>query len=249
LEKFIAQHRDACVSMQAAAEHVTHQLPNEHSRVGCLLDAIQCNDAGMQAAMASIKTDQTVAGMRNNFEAAATHLLPCDPVQKKRVEQGSKRGSADISDVTGGDDAQVSSFGAKKGTGSSSGVPLRCHAKGEHDKLNKRQKDDLREWRKDQGGKDQKGKGPQKKAKTDHTKAIASAVEKQISEKFKSIEQTKTKDGEIEATVMSIVQKNFPKTKGVVISDVNADAATLAADPSPAVKQIVGRALNSKPGV
>jgi hypothetical protein len=53
LEQFIAQHRDACVAMQAAAEHVTHQLPNEHSRVGCLLEAIQCNDAGMQAVMAS----------------------------------------------------------------------------------------------------------------------------------------------------------------------------------------------------
>ena len=46
LERFIAQHRSAFVSMQAAAEHVTYQLPNEHSRVEYLLDAIQCNDAG-----------------------------------------------------------------------------------------------------------------------------------------------------------------------------------------------------------
>jgi hypothetical protein len=58
LERFIAQHRNAFVSMQAAAEHVTYQLLNEHSRVGYLLDAIQCSDAGLQAAMASIKTDQ-----------------------------------------------------------------------------------------------------------------------------------------------------------------------------------------------
>jgi hypothetical protein len=57
LERFIAQHRDAYVSMQAAAKHVTHQLPNKHSQVSYLLEAIQCNDAGMQAAMASIKTD------------------------------------------------------------------------------------------------------------------------------------------------------------------------------------------------
>jgi hypothetical protein len=42
LERFIAQHRNAFVSMQVAAEHVTYQLPNEHSRVGYLLDAIQC---------------------------------------------------------------------------------------------------------------------------------------------------------------------------------------------------------------
>jgi hypothetical protein len=68
LEKFIAQHRNAIMSMQAAAEHITtYQLPNEHSRVGYPLTAIQCSDAGLQAAMASIKTDQTENGLRHNF--------------------------------------------------------------------------------------------------------------------------------------------------------------------------------------
>ena len=33
LENFISQHRNAFVSMQASAEHVQYQLPNEHSRV------------------------------------------------------------------------------------------------------------------------------------------------------------------------------------------------------------------------
>ena len=86
LKRFIAQHRNVFVSMQAAAENVTYQLPNEHSRVGYMLDAIQCSNAGLQATMASIKTDQ--AGLRQDFEAAATHLLPYDPVQKKRVDHG-----------------------------------------------------------------------------------------------------------------------------------------------------------------
>ena len=40
LENFISQHRNAYVSMQASAEHVQYQLPNEHSRVGFLLEAI-----------------------------------------------------------------------------------------------------------------------------------------------------------------------------------------------------------------
>ena len=57
LENFISQHRNAYVSMQASAEHVQYQLPNEHSRVGFLLEAIQCSAPGLQAAMASIKTD------------------------------------------------------------------------------------------------------------------------------------------------------------------------------------------------
>ena len=34
--------------------------------------------------MASIKTDNGLEGMRNNFEATAAHLLPYDPVAKKR---------------------------------------------------------------------------------------------------------------------------------------------------------------------
>ena len=69
--------------MSACAEHVQYQLPNEHSRIGFLLDAIQCADAGLQAAMASVKTDNGPHGMRNNFEQAAAHLLPYNPVAKK----------------------------------------------------------------------------------------------------------------------------------------------------------------------
>jgi hypothetical protein len=43
--------------MEACAEHVQYQLPNQHSRVGFLLDAIQNNNAGLQAAIASVRTD------------------------------------------------------------------------------------------------------------------------------------------------------------------------------------------------
>ena len=69
--------------MSACAEHVQYQLPNEHSRVGFLIDAIQCADAGLQAAMASVKTDNGPNGLRNSFEKAVSHLLPYDPVAKK----------------------------------------------------------------------------------------------------------------------------------------------------------------------
>jgi hypothetical protein len=34
LERFIAQHRNAFISMQAAAEYVTYHIPNSHSQVG-----------------------------------------------------------------------------------------------------------------------------------------------------------------------------------------------------------------------
>ena len=70
LEHFISQHRKAYVSMSACAKHVRYQLPNEHSRVGFLIDVIQCADAGLQAAMASVRTDNGPNGLRNNFGRA-----------------------------------------------------------------------------------------------------------------------------------------------------------------------------------
>jgi hypothetical protein len=245
LERFIAQHRNVFVSMQAAAEHVTYQLPNEHSRVGYMLDAIQCNDAGLQAAMASIKTDQAVNGMRNDFEAAATHLLPYDPVQKKRVDHaGGKRSSADISDTTG-DEANISSFGTKKGTGSS-GVPLRYHTKSEYELLNKDQKDELREWRKGTEFKGRKGKGkeyPSKKGRFDTTKAIASAVEKKVAEKMKAMEKEKTNGDETEAYIMSIIKKySTGKTESVQVSTTEAEPT------APTLKSILKRVKNTKTG-
>ena len=85
LEGFVAQHRNAFVSMQQCDEHVSFQLPHEHTRVGYLLEGIQSIDPGLQAAMASVKTDDGRDGMRNDFEAAAAHLLPYDPVAKKKA--------------------------------------------------------------------------------------------------------------------------------------------------------------------
>ena len=54
--------------MSACAEHIQYQLPNEHYRIGLLIDAIQCADAGLQAAMTSVETDNGPYGLQNNFE-------------------------------------------------------------------------------------------------------------------------------------------------------------------------------------
>ena len=83
LKHFISQHHNAYVSMSACVEHVQYQLSNKHSRVGLLIDAIQCANAILQAKMASVKTDNGLHGLQNNFERAAAHLLPYDPVAKK----------------------------------------------------------------------------------------------------------------------------------------------------------------------
>ena len=69
--------------MSACAEHIQYQLPNEHLCVGFQLEAIQCSHTGLQAAMASIKTDNSPMGMWSNFGDATAHLFPCDSVARK----------------------------------------------------------------------------------------------------------------------------------------------------------------------
>ena len=135
LENFISQHRNAYVSMQSSAVNVQYQLPNEHSRVGFLHEAIQCCDPGLQAAMASLKTENGPEAMRNNFEDTAAHLLPYDPVAKKR-SGGQKRGSAQIS--SGMDPSPTTT---KRPSIGKTGVYLHYYKTGEYRNLTNEQKE------------------------------------------------------------------------------------------------------------
>ena len=188
LENFISQHRNAYVSMQASAEHVQYQLPNEHSRVGFLLEVIQCSDAGLQAAMASIKTDNGPEGMRNNFEATAAHLLPYDPVAKKR-SNGQKRGAAQISSVM-----DPTPNTTKKPSIGKTGVHLRYYKTGEYRNLTNEQKEELKEWRANNpntfkaGSKKAKKEAP-KKSEQSMKKQVASMVEAALNKSVKFDDQ------------------------------------------------------------
>ena len=104
--------------MRSCAEHIPYQLPNKRSRVEYVLEAIECQDPLLLAAIANIEEDQDPDGKRNHFEAAVAYMLPKDPVAKRVSQQksGSKRPNAQISGVAGG-------FGAKEGIGKS-GVHL-----------------------------------------------------------------------------------------------------------------------------
>ena len=210
LEHFISQHRNAFVSMQACAEHVQYQLPNEHSRVGFLLEAIQCSDAGLQAAMASIKTDTGADGMRNNFEAAAAHLLPYDPVAKKR-SAGTKRGAAYISSAN----AEVGSSQGGKGKPSigKTGVHLRYYKQKEYNELSQEQKKELREWR--ENNPSEAGKERSKKKAHFTKKEVASLVAEQLEQvlKKKDKDETESKDKEAneQAYISSLVDAALSK--------------------------------------
>ena len=179
LENFISQHRNAFVSMQASSERVQYQLPNEHSRVGLLLGAIQCSDPGLQAAMASIKTDNGPEGMRNNFEATAAHLLPYDPAAKKR-SSGYKRSSTQISSLM-----EVSDSTTKKPSIGKTGVHLHYHKYSEYRTLHQEQNDELREWRANnpntpKSGAKKSRNEPSKKPKSFMKKQVASLVEAEL---------------------------------------------------------------------
>ena len=91
--------------------------------------------------MASIKTDNGPEGMRNNFEATAAHLLPYDPVAKKR-SNGQKRGAAQISSVM-----DPTPNTTKKPSIGKTGVHLRYYKTGEYRNLTNEQKEELKEWR------------------------------------------------------------------------------------------------------
>ena len=151
LELFVQQHRAAFVSMQTCSLHVDFQLPNGHTRVGYLLDAIECDDASLQAAMAKVEEDDGPDGKRNNFETAASHLLPKDPVVKKRL-LAAKRSAAQISEVDAGDG------GSKTGIGYT-GVHFRYHTPSEFNALTQAQKSELREHRSAGGGRGASGRG------------------------------------------------------------------------------------------
>ena len=212
LEKFISQHRNAFVSMGQCAEHVVFQLPNEYTRVGYLLDAIETTDAGLQAAIAQVKTDDGPDGKRNHFEAMASYLLPYDPVAKRRPD-GRKRDHDTNVSATTADVSSTTGFGSKPGVGKT-GVHLRYHTHAEYKKLTSEQKVELREWRETKKKKDGKtGKTPKDDGKdptAKQSKQIATAVAKELVKQLKPKDADKEDD--VDAMIMSL-QSATPEEK------------------------------------
>ncbi len=229
--------------MQQCAEHIQYQLPNEHSRVGFLLEAIQCLDPGLQAAMASVKTDPD--GMRNDFEAAASHLLPYDPVAKKRTA-GNKRSQASISDLEA-KEADVGSATAKASIGKT-GVHFRWHTMEEYKQLSGAQKRELYEWQqanpnfKRPSTKFQPAKS--KGAKRYTKKQLSSLVSKRVKLELSQREEAKQEqDGE--AYVMSLIQKVV--ADGKPKANASSAAAPPEAPPLPSALRSILKRAQHKP--
>jgi hypothetical protein len=169
----VFEHRNAFVSIQICAQHVQEQLPDEHSRAGFLLDAIQCSDAGLQAAMASVRTD-------NGPKECGTTLKPLLPICCPMTTH--KRDNLLISGVEG----EVSAFNMTKKPGiGKTGVHFLFYKKPEYDKLSDQQKVELKEWRENNPNavkrcKQEKVEGKEDKKRLYSKKEIASLVSKEV---------------------------------------------------------------------
>ena len=97
--------------------------------------------------MAIVKMDNSPNGLRNNFERAVSHLLPYDPVAKKRAT-GIKRGSVLISltEAHEGPNVTIAANDSKPSIGKT-GVHLCYHKHHKYMKLTHDQCRELSEWR------------------------------------------------------------------------------------------------------
>jgi hypothetical protein len=142
LEKFVTLQRQAFAQLEECSTHIDCDVPTGLSRVQFLLDAIQTTDPSLQAMLSRVKTDRGPGGLRQNFEAAVTILIPECPVTVKK-QGGAKRPVAEISEV-----AATAHNGTKPKVGiGKTGVELRYYVTPEFIKLRPDQKKELKAYR------------------------------------------------------------------------------------------------------
>ena len=157
--------------------------------------------------------------MRNDFKKAAAHLLPYDPVAKKHAAATqNKRGAAQISSVELEEESvkgKVSSTTMlKKASIGMTGIHHRYHMPAEYDNLSNEQKDELREWRrqnplKKKGGNKEVRKGGRSKS-SKHQLVSVIAKELKRFEELKRFVQKEEEDkttSNIQAQIASMVKE------------------------------------------
>ena len=223
LEKHIQNHRNAAITLEAAAEHVTYQVPNEYTLVGYLLNSIKCRDPELQAAMAGIKADKDLDGKRYKMDRAIEELQPADPVMRKRKETKRAR-FADVSDATIADATSIKAPPSKMRTGiGKTGVHLRYYETADYNKLNADQKNELRAWRSTPEGKaalanDKSAPGRRRDGKRQHhnTRAsIESVIDERFNARLKAIEDEREKDRHVNVLLAALEQQT-PKRQAIV---------------------------------
>lgn len=219
LEKHCDGHRQHFISMQEASEHVSIQLPNERSRVGYLLDSIECQDLYVITQLAQIKSNDP--SLRENFEASVTSLIPVDPVVKKKGKNEANKL------------ANISGIDFKKGKGTRTGVDLRFHPNPEYRALTDDQRLELREWRDTEEGKaasaayrkrKNNGQGPPGKGRK-KAKKIETRFRKQVA----SIVAEEKKKQSDDNTLLAFVEAINASNSGTTATEAKATASSAKA--------------------
>ena len=146
-------------------------------------------------------------GTRNRIEATAAHLLPYDPVAKKR-SSGQKRNSTQISPVM-----ETSNPTSKKMSVGKTGVHLHYYRAAEYRALSQEQKDELREWRANKpnisrAGPNSAKKEASKKPKSSMKMQVASLDEAELNKAVRFEYQ----NNDEEKYIMSVVEAAVTKT-------------------------------------
>ena len=194
LESFIGTHRMKYEQMKEASVNIRFQLPDDHTRVGYLLDAIETDSPQLHAAMAKVDSDINI---RSNFERAAGLLIPKDPFAKNESAK-QKAVTFNISCTDGEESSSKTT--SKNGRGSKTGIDLRWHSPNEFKQLSYAEKSELSAWQKSPEGKrktsidrskhfsdKKKRRGPADSKEVKKMKAQLSALEAKYAEKEKAV--------------------------------------------------------------
>ena len=103
-----------------------------------------CSDTELQATIAMIRNNNRPKKKLNNFELAATYLLPYDLVAKRKSSKGGGNTNAAIASTTS---VASSSSASSKSSIVKTRVHLRWCKKEEFKKFSKSQKHEIFDWR------------------------------------------------------------------------------------------------------
>ena len=195
------------------------------------MEGIQCSDAELQAALAAIRMDNVGPNAkRNNFELAATFLLPTCPVAKKRKSNSSNK-IASISGVGGDTGTKVKPSVGK------TGLEFRYYKKGEYKRLSEEQRTELREWRannitlKKKRGDDDDSKDDGRDNKKKWRKEVASVFREELKKHEDSAQKDQEEVNSIKELLVSFASAKTlpPKPNSQAPSPPTGDQVTVAA--------------------
>ena len=225
LEAYVNKQRHQYEQYEAAAKQSHSQLFDDVTRVGWMLDGIKSDDPNIVVRKQSIRDDNT--GKRVNFELAAVYLATCEYAGKGEAGRKRKKSSdkeADISSVNGGgagsgveSDSYQKNLNFNGGRGKT-GVELRWYPKPDFDKLPKKQKRELLQWRAT-NGLSAKAQRQAKKAKKGQANVSNAKAKKAISDIAAAAADLP--EGEQRTKIESILS-----SVGAEVSSVSIDAPT-----------------------